>query len=131
MSGLSDGTSVTLRTNRSNESFEVEIATSPAALEQGLSGRDSMPSNRGMLFVYPTVGKRGMWMPDMNFPIDIVWLNENLIVSHVNQNVVPCLSRAECPTYSSIQPVKYAIELNAGMATRFGLLRGTQVFNVK
>ena len=129
MSGLTH--EITLRADGSSQSFQVEVVTSPAALEPGLSDRDSMPSNRGMLFLYPTVAKRGMWMPDMNFPIDIIWLDENLVVSHVNQNVVPCPSRADCPTYSSIQPVKCAIELNAGMATQFGLIPGTQVFNVK
>jgi hypothetical protein len=45
--------------------IKVEIATSSEALEQGLSGRISLPTNQGMLFVFSEVGNRGFWMRNM------------------------------------------------------------------
>jgi uncharacterized membrane protein (UPF0127 family) len=68
-----------------------------------------------------------MWMPDMNFPLDIVWLNEKFVVVNVNHAVQPCLNRSECPNYSSGVPVRYAIEVNAGATDRLGLRTGVRV----
>src|SRR5690606_29825935 len=42
----------------------------------GLSKYDMLPQTQGMLFVFDGSQSACMWMKDMNFAIDIVWLNE-------------------------------------------------------
>src|SRR5574344_1605103 len=48
----------------------VDLATSTAAIEQGLSGRESLDPKRGMLFIFERSARYQFWMPDMHFPID-------------------------------------------------------------
>ena len=53
----------------------VEIVDTPKKRQQGLSGRDDLAENKGMLFVYTEPETIGIWMKDMKFPIDILWFN--------------------------------------------------------
>jgi uncharacterized membrane protein (UPF0127 family) len=102
--------------------IKAEIATSSEALEQGLSGRVSLPQNQGMLFVFSQVGNRGFWMRNMSFPIDIVWINKDKVVVGVSANVDPS-------SYPNLffppSPIKYVLELNAGYANKNGITAST------
>src|SRR3989344_9248343 len=60
--------------------FKVEVAGTPLARSQGLSMRDSLGSEEGMLFLFEDLGKHGFWMKDMKFAIDIIWIQEDRIV---------------------------------------------------
>ena len=104
--------------------FHVEAVVSSAALQQGLSGRPALAAGHGMLFVFPNVQRHSMWMPDMQFPLDIVWLDENFTVVHLTRNATPCPNRRECPSYGSEKPAKYAIEMKAGDAAAYGFRTG-------
>ena len=120
-----DGDNYTLKIGKTR--FPVETVVSPAALQQGLSGRKSLPQGTGMLFIFATIKKQSMWMPDMEFPLDIVWLDENLSVVHITYGALPCVSRNDCPSYSSTYSAKYAIEMNSGDAQRYGFTTGAQL----
>ena len=52
----------------------IEVADTDASRQQGLSDRDGLCAECGMLFVFPQNGYYGFWMKDMNFNIDIVFL---------------------------------------------------------
>ena len=54
----------------------VAIADTLEKRTQGLSGRESLSANEGLLFVFSTSGAYGIWMKDMRFPIDIIWISE-------------------------------------------------------
>lgn len=102
--------------------IKAEIATSSEALEQGLSGRISLPTNQGMLFVFSQVGNRGFWMRNMSFPIDIIWINKDKVVVGVDSNVDP----SSYPhMYFPPSPIKYVLELNAGYANKNGITAST------
>lgn len=107
--------------------FRVETVVSPAALERGLSGRPPLPTGHGMLFIFPRLDRHTMWMPEMRFPLDIVWLDENLGVVHITRGAQPCPNRRECPSYGSEKMAKYAIEMTAGEAAAYGFRIGTQL----
>jgi uncharacterized protein len=77
-----------------------------------------------MFFVFDTKIVQGMWMYRMRFPLDIVWLDEYLRVVSITRGCQPCASRAACPTYSSVYPARYAIELNAGDTNALGIREG-------
>lgn len=66
-----------------------EKADSNAERIQGLSGRDSMPNNKAMMFVFDTPAKQCMWMKDMKFSLDIVWLNSAKKITKVTRNISP------------------------------------------
>lgn len=77
-----------------------------------------------MLFIFPSLKKQSMWMPDMAFSLDIVWLDETLSVSHIVYGAAPCKTRNDCPGYSSKYDAKYAIEMLAGGARKYGFAEG-------
>jgi len=83
-----------------------------------------------MLFIFESVAKQGMWMIEMRFPLDIVWLDENMTVVHITRDAAPCQNSSQCPSYSSVYRVKYAIEMTAGEANTYGFAVGKQLFVV-
>jgi uncharacterized membrane protein (UPF0127 family) len=107
--------------------FSVEVVQTPEQLRKGLSDRPYLAPRNGMLFIFASVGVQSMWMPNMNFPLDIVWIDSNKTVMKIEENVKPCSGNHNCRSYSSDYPVKYAIELNASDAKRIGLYVGLKL----
>ena len=69
--------------------LDVEIADTRERQIQGLSGRESLGENSGMLFVYEEPGLPGIWMKDMNFPIDIVWITSEKRIVSTSKDIDP------------------------------------------
>ena len=125
---VKDGDMFTLRVGKgSRTTFDVETVVTDAARIRGLSGRQALPKGRGMLFIFDSLARQGMWMIDMLFPLDIVWLDEQFTIVHINKGCQPCADPAHCPTYSSVYRVKYAIEMTAGEAEAYGFEVGKQL----
>jgi len=103
----------------------LEIASEPAKQIQGLSNRKILKSDHGMLFVYTDKKIRTFWMKDMNFPLDIIWINDNKIVG-IDKNLPPAGSQPE-KTYHSPEAVNYVLEVNAGLADRNQIKDGNLV----
>ncbi|NUM25312.1 MAG: DUF192 domain-containing protein [Candidatus Buchananbacteria bacterium] len=120
-----DKGTVALNGNR----VKVEIASTPQQWAQGLSNRDGLKQNNGLLFVYPDYLYRNFWMKDMKFEIDIIWIAENKIVG-IEKNV-PLPTTVPIPTYRSPKPVNYVLEVTAGYADQHHLQIGDPViFNL-
>lgn len=108
----------------------VEVARTDSARQLGLSGRDSLPDGTGMLFVYENPGLHGIWMQDMNFPIDIIWIGAEdsrkatLRVLDIEKNVSP----ETYPTvFTPSVPSTYVLEVNAGFADESGVEVGDEI----
>lgn len=99
----------------------VEVAATEESRMQGLSGRSSLRRGDGMIFVFHEPGHWGMWMKDMLFSIDIIWLDRVGKVVAVEKNVAP-------HTYPKIfeSPVGawYVLELPAGDADHYLIAEG-------
>ncbi len=93
--------------------LNVELATTPAQKEKGLSGRDSLPPDNGMLFVFDTEDYLTFWMNGMKFPLDIIWVNSSRQVVFFEQDLQPCGPKA-CPTFTPSVKAMYVLEVNAG-----------------
>ena len=91
-----------------------EGADTPAKRAQGLMFRDALGENEGMLFVFDADGFYGFWMKNTNIPLDIIWLDRNFTVVHI-ESAAPCPGDA-CESYTSGQPARYVVELNTGFA---------------
>ncbi len=103
--------------------LSLEIADSPEERRVGLSFRDPLPENHGMLFIFGREQAYSFWMMDMRFSLDIIWIDSNGIVVHIENNVPPC-SRA-CPSYQPNVSALYVLEVNAGFADSIDLHEGT------
>ena len=107
-----------------------DLAVSPEERAQGLSDRPSLDTDRAMLFVYEEDGPRTFWMPDMHFPLDMVWIRSDCIVDGVTADVPnpPAdTPRDELPRYPSSGPVRFILEINAGQAVAHGIAPGASV----
>ncbi len=95
--------------------YDLEYATTPQARATGLSGRKEMAADHGMLFVYDKPEKTCMWMKDMGFALDIIWLDYDSRVIHIKTFVSPNTYPADfCPPTLA----GYVIELKAGQVKR-------------
>lgn len=104
-----------------NFSLVVEIADTEEKRVQGLSGRESLPETEGMLFVWEEAGIHGIWMKDMKFPIDIIWIDENLRVIALESDVSP---DTYPETFRPNEPAQYILETNAGWIEKNGVILG-------
>ncbi len=102
----------------------VDVADTEPLREQGLSGRFGLSEGQGMLFVFDTDGTWGIWMKDMQFPIDILWADASGRVVTVASAVAPdTYPQAFYPT----APARYVVELPSGFAARHGIAEGTKI----
>ena len=77
--------------------WPVELAITPAERSQGLSGRDVLPTGTGMLFIFEGDQHLTFWMPDMNFPLDMVWIDSGCRVVDATLNApVPEPGQSPC-----------------------------------
>lgn len=101
----------------------VEIAKTPADQEKGLSNRDSMASDHGMLFVFDSEGAWGFWMKGMKFSLDIIWFDSQRHAVYIEQGLVPCTPQ-DCPVYTPPTKALYVLEVNAGFVQAHGVTLG-------
>lgn len=89
----------------------VTVADTPALRAQGLSFRDSIKQNEGMLFVFETPEMSGFWMKDMSFSIDVIWFDKEKRIIDVWENADPqSYPRIVTPRV----PAQFVLEVPAG-----------------
>jgi hypothetical protein len=107
------------------KAIQAETMITPEDLARGMMYRDSLPSGRGMLFIHPQPGPVSYWMYNVRIPLDLVFMNSQRRIVHIERSVPPCRVEASgCPRYGPVEPVQFVLELPAGDAGRFGLKRG-------
>lgn len=100
-----------IEVNVGTSTLILDLATTSAARSQGLSGRASLGSNAGMLFVFEEPGLYGFWMKEMKFSLDLIWLDSKGKVVDITTNLRP---QTYPKAFYPVSPVKYVIEVNAG-----------------
>lgn len=103
----------------------VDIADTLEKRAQGLSGRQSLAADYGMLFIFPNLNIPSFWMKDMNFPLDIIWLQDQVVVDLTKNLEIP--SKAGIPSIKPIVPVNYVLEVQAGFISDNNVKVGDQV----
>lgn len=101
------------------------VAISESDKEKGLSGREKISENEGMLFVFDESGIYPFWMKDMLISIDMLWLDENKKVITIIENASP---ESYPMTFVSKLPAKYVVETSAGFSKRHKIATGSEVF---
>lgn len=91
--------------------FTAKIANTDAERAQGLSNTDQLPANQAMIFIFDKDDKWPMWMKDMSYPIDILWLNKDKQVVYIVKNASP---DSYPDKFVPSSDARYVIELPAG-----------------
>lgn len=102
----------------------VEIVSTQEKMERGLSGRPSLVPGQGMLFAFTGEDTYGIWMKDMNFPIDIVWID-------AAGTIVDMQPRATPESYPLVfkprKPALYVLEVEAGFIEQHSVRLGDRI----
>lgn len=105
-----------------------ELADTTEKRAKGLMFRDSLPKDRGMLFTFAEPGYWTFWMKNTRIALDIVWLDRNKQIVHVERNVPACRRTDDgCPQYQPNDEAMYALEIAGGMADQLKLKRGVKL----
>jgi len=104
-----------------NRVIRAENAESAMEKQKGLSGRNFMRKNNGMLFTFSQSDYYPFWMKDMKFPIDIIWIDENLQIINIEKNITPdTFPKKFIPQL----PAKYVLEVNGGWSDKNEIKEG-------
>ena len=103
--------------------LEIEVVRTAEEKAQGLSGRESLAENAGMLFVFEEPVLPAFWMEDMKFPIDIIWIASDDSIVDITENI----SAETFPqTFQPREPVQYVLEVNASWAKSHNVSIGSK-----
>lgn len=105
--------------------IKLELAESASQQIKGLSGRDFLFPDQGMLFVYSDYQLPGFWMKGMLFPLDIIWLRDNKIVGW--EKNIPIATSTNLQIYYPPEPVNYVLEVVAGTVDNLNIKVGEEV----
>lgn len=113
---------VTVQLNKTT--LRAEVARTESELQRGLSGRQDLPVGRAMLFLFDKDKRWEIWMKDMRFAIDIIWLDQYQKVVHIEHAVQPDAEPHR--VYRPPQPARYVLEVRAGVAKQLRAAVGQQ-----
>ncbi|MBB2687423.1 UNVERIFIED_ORG: hypothetical protein GGE64_000615 [Rhizobium etli] len=105
--------------------FTVEVAVTPDQRAHGLMFRKTMPDDAGMIFDFGEPRRVAMWMENTFLPLDMLFADDTGTIRHIKENATP-YSR---DIIDSMSPVKYVVELNAGIVDKFGIKVGDRIMS--
>ena len=116
--------------DRSWDAIPVLVAETPEQHRQGLSGASvvDLATHVGMLFTFPCDTRTPVSMMGMSMPLDVAFLDsEGVVVSVAELEPVPDSRRDEYRGHLPPHAFRYALELVAGGAARFGIEPGVVI----
>jgi uncharacterized protein len=108
-------------------SLTADIAETSEQKSKGLGGRDALADDAGMIFPFNKESDYSFWMKGMKFSIDIIWIDSDKRVVHIEHDLDPCEPNSFCPSYSPKEDSLYVLETVAGFADRYNVTKGTQI----
>lgn len=108
-----------------NKEINVEVAKTTEERSKGLSNREKLYDNSGMIFVFAKDSKPTFWMKNTKIALDIIWINDNKIVG-IEKNVQPEpeKSDSELNKYAPSSSIDYVLEVNGGFSDKNGIKVG-------
>ena len=106
-----------------NVTLTVEIADTPDTMAKGLMYHTPLSLNQGMLFVFNPPQVATMWMKDMQFPIDMIWFDDNGNILHIEKSLPPCTGPdSSCIVYDgNSQKTSYVLEVASGFVNHYSI----------
>jgi uncharacterized membrane protein (UPF0127 family) len=104
--------------------LEASVAKSWPDRIKGLSETPYLPDGVAKFFVFDSVGYHSIWMKDMQYAIDIIWLDEQGTVVHMVESASP---ESYPETFTPPVPARYVVEVVSGFVARHAIASGTKV----
>ncbi len=98
--------------------FNLKIADTSEERQIGLMQHDVLKKDNGMFFIFNNEDRHSIWMKNMKFPIDIIWIDSNYNVVDVKRNAEPCID--SCEIYSPKNDAMYVLEVNTNSNINIG-----------
>ncbi|MFY9301150.1 MAG: DUF192 domain-containing protein [Candidatus Nitrosotenuis sp.] len=111
--------------------LQVQIADTKPLQTRGLMFQEKLPYDQGMLFVFEDEGVRSMWMLNMQFALDVIWIGADGKVVHIERDAQPCKSALEtiaCTfTNGNEKNAKYVLEVTSGFVDKFNITENSKL----
>lgn len=107
-----------------NVEFNLEVADSADIQMKGLTGRESIPDNSGMLYVLTAPVQYKYWAKDMKFATDVIWIGPDRVVKDIFEDIRPDSYPKQ---YVSEQAALYVLELKSGAVAQAGIRAGDSI----
>lgn len=105
-----------------------EIADTPEKMARGLMFLTSLAPDRGMLFTFQGKGRWTFWMKNTKISLDIIWLDQEGKIVHINHNTPTCERIDDfCPRYTPHEPAIWVLEVRGGQAKKLRLQTGSRL----
>lgn len=109
------------------QEFKVEVADDDKERAKGLSDRNSLDKDRGMVFVFEKKGNYGFWMRNVKFPLDLIYISDNKITD-IFKNAEPKSENDEnIPIFTPENEANFVLEINGGLSDEYGFTVGDEV----
>jgi uncharacterized protein len=105
--------------------ISTQTAKTDQERQKGLSGKNCLGANEGMLFIFDKPDGYSFWMKDMKFSLDIIWVDADKKIVYEQKNVSP---DTYPNSFTNPAPAEYVLEIGAGQADKHGLQPGTQLY---
>lgn len=105
--------------------INLEIADTSSLRNRGLSDREILPANSGMLFIFENYAIHNFWMNRMNFPLDFIWIKDDMIVD-LDEDV-PVKKDDNITIVEPSEPINRVLEINSGIIRKLGLKKGDKI----
>lgn len=128
-----------------NKEIKAEVAKTQYQKAKGLMFRKELEKDTGMLFVFNLEAKHTFWMANTFIPLDIIWINKDKNIVHINENTPPCDNsksknialktiqniKNSCTLYTPREKALYVLEINAGEVKENNIKLGDKItFNL-
>lgn len=109
------------------EPSPLHIAATPHEVRKGFSGLSWIGPDEAMLFLLRE--RESFWMKGMLVPLDIMWLDTNMIVTYMLTDVPPCGDSDDehCPSYLPDVEFVAVLETAAGFCAKHGIQVGDRL----
>lgn len=105
---------------KSTQSFDVEVAATPAEQSRGLMFRTNLDDDKGMIFPYQAPQILSFWMKNTVISLDIIFINPDGTIANIARDTVPY----SLDSVSSINPAIAVLEVRAGLTKELGIKKG-------
>ena len=107
--------------------FNLLIASSRKEKEIGLSEKKSLPENQGMIFPFGKLDYYSFWMKDMKISIDIIYIDNDTIVTILSNIKPPANPTDNLTIYNSTSPADKVLEINSGLSEKYNFKKGDKI----
>jgi hypothetical protein len=111
--------------------LKVQIADTKPLQTRGLMFQETLPYDQGMLFIFEDEGIRSMWMLNMQFSLDVLWIDAQGNIVHIEKDTQPCKSALETMTCTFAngngEEAKYVLEVTAGFVDKFNITQNSKL----